>query len=110
MCDVVLLNQTLISCKMAYHRGAVSPILFNIVIDDLFHDLPEGLSSSLFADDSAIWCTDHQYEQSLPRIQEALNRVDKWSKNYGFLLLAPKSAMMNFGKRLLRHHLEHVRV
>ena len=37
--------------------SCISPVLFNVMIYDLFRDIPTGLSFLLFADDSAIWCS-----------------------------------------------------
>jgi len=78
--------------------SCISPVLFNIMIDDLFHDIPHGVSFSLYADDSAIWCSDRNYEHTLVRLQRALNCVERWAIRYGFRFSAPKSAVMIFSK------------
>ena len=78
--------------------SCLSPILFNIIIDDLFHDIPPGISYSLFADDSAIWCTTDDFDNGIQRLQIALNKVGQWSTKHGLEFSAEKSAMMIFSK------------
>ena len=78
--------------------SCISPTLFNIMINDLFDTVPPNIEYSLFADDSAIWCTDHDSEHSIPRLQEALNRIEHWSKKNGFIFSPTKSAVVTFSK------------
>ena len=76
--------------------SCLSPILFNIMINDLFDDIPQNISHSLFADDSAIWCSDKDPSHSFPRLQNALNKIDRWSRKNGFIFSAPKSPAVIF--------------
>ena len=76
--------------------SCLSPLLFNIMIDDLFDDIPPGLSFSLFADDSAMWCTTKEYEDGLQLLQSGLRKVEQWSKRNGLEFSAEKSALMIF--------------
>ena len=78
--------------------SCLSPILFNIMINDLFEDIPPGISFSLFADDSAIWCTTPDYDVGISRLQTALRKVERWSVKYGLEFSAEKSALMIFSK------------
>ena len=78
--------------------SCLSPILFNFFIDDLFDLLPTGISSSLYADDSAIWCSDVDPDHSMQRLQDALNIVQEWSRKHGLQFSAKKSAVMIFKK------------
>ena len=78
--------------------SCLSPILFNIMIDNLFHDLPSGIPFSLFADDSAIWCTTPDDEVAIQRLQIAIDKIEKWSSNNGLEFSAEKSALMIFTK------------
>ena len=78
--------------------SCISPKLFNIMINDLFDTVPPNISYSLFADDCAIWCTDSDSEQSIPRLQQALDRIDQWSKKNGFIFSPTKSAVVTFTK------------
>ncbi|XP_043203695.1 uncharacterized protein LOC122371432 [Amphibalanus amphitrite] len=87
--------------------SCLSPTLFNIMIDDLFDGIPSDISFSLFADDSAIWCTSRDPDIGVQRLQGALNVIERWSRTNGLEFSAPKSAFMIFTKnnRLeLTHH------
>ena len=78
--------------------SCISPTLFNIMINDLFDTVPPNIAYSLFADDCAIWCTDHDSEHSIPRLQRALNSIEVWSKKNGFIFSPTKSAVVTFSK------------
>ena len=76
--------------------SCLSPILFNIMINDLFQDIPPDVSFSLYADDSAIWCTTPDYDIGIHRLQTALHKVERWSEKNGLEFSAQKSAFMIF--------------
>ena len=78
--------------------SCLSPMLFNIMINDLFDTVPPGINHSIFADDCAIWCTESDSEHSIPRLQQALDRIDEWSKKNGCIFSPAKSAVMIFTK------------
>ena len=73
-------------------------MLFNIMINDLFETIPTGINHSLFADDSAIWCTDRDSQYSIPRLQQALDGIENWSRKNGCIFSPSKSAVMTFTK------------
>ena len=83
--------------------SCLSPVLFNIMINDIFDTIPTGINHSLFADDSAIWCTDKDSQHSIPRLQQALNRIEDWSKKNGCIFSPAKSAVMTFTKNTRMH-------
>ena len=78
--------------------SCLSPILFNIMINDLFKDIPPDVSFSLYADDSAIWCTTPDYDIGIHRLQTALHKVERWSEKNGLEFSAQKFAFMIFTK------------
>jgi hypothetical protein len=60
-------------------QGSVlAPMLFLFVIDDLQDCLPEGVHSSLFADDSAPWVHSPRKEDAVPILQEGVREVYRW--------------------------------
>ena len=75
--------------------SCISPTLFNIMINRLFDTVPPHIEHPLSADDSAIWCTERDSEHSVPRLQEALNSIEQWSKKNGFIFSPTKSAVVN---------------
>ena len=76
--------------------SCLSPLLFNIFIDDLFYDTPPHISYSLFADDAAIWCSDRDYDDSIYRLQTALGKLENWSRRNGLQFSTNKSAAIIF--------------
>jgi hypothetical protein len=57
-------------------QGCVlAPLLFLFIIDDLQDRLPEGMNSSLFADDSALWVHSSREEEAVPVLQEGVREV-----------------------------------
>ena len=78
--------------------SCLSPILFNVMINDLFDTVPPGINFSLFADDSALWCTDSDSQHSIPRLQQALNNINDWSQKNGCIFSPEKSAVVTFTK------------
>jgi hypothetical protein len=47
-------------------------------VDDLQDCLPEGVHSSLFADDSALWVHSPRKEEAVPVLQEGVGEVYRW--------------------------------
>ncbi len=62
----------------------VSPLLFSIMINDVFEDLDNGLGLSLFADDGAIWKRGRNIALIVKKLQEAIAIVEEWSYKWGF--------------------------
>jgi hypothetical protein len=58
------------------HGSVLAPLLFLFVIDDLQDHLPEGVHSSLFADDSALWVHSPRKEDAVPVLQEGVREVN----------------------------------
>jgi hypothetical protein len=53
----------------------LAPLLFIFVIDDLQDRLPEGVHSSLFADDATLWVHSPRKEDAVPVLQEGMREV-----------------------------------
>jgi hypothetical protein len=62
-------------------QGSVlAPLLVLFVISDLQDRLPEGVHSSLFADDSAFWVHSPKKEVAVPVLQEGVREVYRWAR------------------------------
>jgi hypothetical protein len=61
-------------------RVCLSSPVFPFVIDDLQDRLPEGVHSSLFADDSALWVHSPRKEDAVPVLQEGVGEVYRWAR------------------------------
>ena len=72
-------------------QGSVlGPILFSLFINDLPASLPSFVSSSLYADDLAIWFFSSSVPTAVEAIQGALLRLERWSKYWCLPLNARK--------------------
>ena len=80
--------------------SCLSPLLFNVFIDDLFADISPQVSFSLFADDSAMWCSDRDYDTAIFRLQGCLRKLEDWSKLNGLEFSSEKSAAIIFSRTL----------
>ena len=90
--------------------SCLSPLLFNVFIDDLFRDIPSGVRYSLFADDAALWHTDADCDTSIPRLQSSLFLLERWSKRNGLQFSAEKSAAMIFTRNTRTGPSRHLRI
>jgi hypothetical protein len=61
-------------------RSVLAPLLFLFVIDDLQDCLPQGVHSSLFSDDSALWVHTPRKEDAVPVLQEGVREVYRWAR------------------------------
>ena len=75
----------------------ISPILFNIMINDIFANIGGGFGLSLFADDGAIWKRGRNVGFILKQVQGALQTVEEWGKTWGFRISVAKSKYLIFG-------------
>lgn len=61
----------------------ISPVLLSIMINDGFSQIQGDIGRSLFADDGALWKRARSVIHIVGKIQEAVNRVEKWSNDWG---------------------------
>ena len=50
--------------------SVISPVLFNVMINDIFDNISEGFGLSLFADDGAIWKRGRNVEFIVKQVQK----------------------------------------
>ena len=62
--------------------GVLSPTLFIIFINDILKDLPRRVHGAIYADDLVLWCTEDSIGTARYRLQEALNILDNWTKQW----------------------------
>ena len=79
--------------------SVISPVLFLLMINDIIHPCPPSIHYSLYADDCAIWTSDHSPDVCLTRIQAVLNSIEAWSSHTGLALSPSKSKAMFFSRR-----------
>lgn len=79
--------------------SVISPVLFNVMINDIFDQVGTGFGKSLFADDGAIWKRGRNIKYILRQVQKALRSVENWANKWGFRISVSKSKYMIFGFR-----------
>uniref|UniRef100_A0A8C1XU29 Uncharacterized protein n=1 Tax=Cyprinus carpio TaxID=7962 RepID=A0A8C1XU29_CYPCA len=81
-------------------QGSVSsPILFNLMINDIFHNVDKGIGRSLYADDGALWKRGRNVSIVEKKIQKAVNEVEKWTNGWGFRFSLAKTKVICFSKK-----------
>ena len=63
--------------------GVISPTLFLLYINNITTVLPRHVSNTLYADDLAVWSASEYTTSSAYRIQEAVNKVEQWTNDWG---------------------------
>lgn len=79
--------------------SVISPLLFSVMIDDVFSDMEKGLGLSLFADNGAIWKRGRKISFVVKKIQEAIGKVEEWSLKWGFRFSVSKTKAMLFTRK-----------
>ena len=76
--------------------GILSPILFNLMINDLFDNVPDGFSYAMYADDCAIWIQGRHLPRLVQAMQNALNCLVEWTNIWGFQFTPSKCSAVIF--------------
>lgn len=77
----------------------ISPLLFSILINDVFREIENGMGFSLFADDGAIWKRGRNMKFIVKKLQEAIMKIEEWSYKWGFKFSVDKTKIMLFTKK-----------
>jgi len=64
--------------------SVISPLLFIIMINDVFTKVPMDIGRSLFADDGALWKRGRNMEYAISKVQGAIDEVVEWGYDWGF--------------------------
>lgn len=81
--------------------GVLSPILFNLMIDDIFTDVPDEVKYAIYADDCSLWVQGRQIQPLIATIQDSLDRISRWADHWGFVFSPPKCSAIIF-RRYMR--------
>ena len=71
--------------------GVISPTLFLLYINNITTVLPRHVSNTLHADDLAVWSASEYTTSSAYRIQEAVNKVEQWTNDWGLHISESKT-------------------
>ena len=76
--------------------STISPTLFTIFINDIAKQVGPGVKNSLHADDFAIWTANEQLSTASIKIQESIDRIFKWTEDWGLKINTDKTASTLF--------------
>jgi len=76
----------------------ISPLLFSILINNVYKDIENGMGFSLFADDGAIWKRGRNLKCIIKKLQQAIINIEEWSYKWGFKF-SDKTTIMLFTKK-----------
>ena len=76
--------------------GVLSPTLFIIFMNDIMKDLPKWIHGAIYADDLVIWCSEEYLTTANVRIQEALTKIEEWTRKWLVTLNAKKTTYTIF--------------
>ncbi len=76
--------------------SVISPLLFIIMINDVFATIGENINKSLFADDGALWLRGRNVEYIVNKMQTVLISVEKWSYKWGLTFSVDKTKYIFF--------------
>ena len=79
--------------------SVISPVLFNIMINDIFQDVGPGFGLSLFADDGAVWKRGRDINHIINKMQAAIDKITDWGSRWGFKISVEKTKYVVFGNK-----------
>lgn len=73
-------------------KGSVcSPILFNIMINDIFERVESTVAKSLYVDDGTLWMRGRNLEHLKKKMQRAIGKVEELTYKWVFKMSVTKS-------------------
>ncbi len=79
--------------------SVISPVLFIILINDMFSKVDRSIRRSLFADDGALSFRGRNNKFIMGEMQKAVDEVEKCSYKWGFKLSVEKSQTIIFSNK-----------
>ncbi|GFO23881.1 RNA-directed DNA polymerase from mobile element jockey [Plakobranchus ocellatus] len=81
-------------------QGSIlSPLLFNLKINNIINSASKHINSSLFVDDFAIYAEDKHLQHLERTIQLCINNVQKWVSENGFRFSVSKTTCVHFHRQ-----------
>ena len=83
--------------------SVISPLLFSIMVTDLFKHVERGIKYSIYADNTALWYRCNCLEEGERVVQNALCGLEEWSRNWGLSFAPSKTKMLIFTNKRKRY-------
>ncbi len=85
--------------------SVISPLLFIIMINDVFVNVSEDIGTSLFADDGAVWKRGRNIEYTIRKVQNAIDKVVEWGYDWGFRFSIEKTQAVLFTRKIIQEEM-----
>nr|XP_055031454.1 uncharacterized protein LOC129420520 [Misgurnus anguillicaudatus]XP_055031455.1 uncharacterized protein LOC129420520 [Misgurnus anguillicaudatus]XP_055031456.1 uncharacterized protein LOC129420520 [Misgurnus anguillicaudatus] len=82
--------------------SVISPLLFIIMINDVFVQGQEDIGRSLFADDGAVWKRGRNVEYVIRKVQGEIDKVAEWGYDWGFRFSIDKTKTVFFTRKRIQ--------
>lgn len=79
--------------------SVISPVLFNIMVNEIFRSVSPDIELSLYADDGALWRRGRNVNFAVNKIQQAIGAVLGWAGDWGFRFSVAKTFCEFFTNR-----------
>ncbi|KAL8604432.1 hypothetical protein ACOMHN_042261 [Nucella lapillus] len=76
--------------------GVLSPTLFLVFINDIIKDIPRKVQGAIYANDLVLWCSEEHLTTTNYRLQQALNVLESWTKQWLVTINAKKTTYTVF--------------
>ena len=76
--------------------SVISPLLFMVMINDVFSEVPVDIGRSLFADDGALWKRGRNVKHIISKVQSAIDKVTEWGFDWGCRFSVEKTQTVIF--------------
>ena len=86
--------------------SVISPLLFNIMSNDVFSNVQPGIERLLFADNGSLWKRGENVEYALKKVQENLTLVEDWGRKWGFRFSIEKTKAMFFTQKKIDENIK----
>lgn len=84
----------------------ISPLLFSVMINDIFKNVERNIGVALFADDGAMWKRGRNVYYSVSKMQQAVDIVHKWAIEWGFRISVEKTKVIFFTRKKINQELK----
>ena len=88
--------------------GVISPILFNLMINDIFDTVSNDFSYAIYADDCTVWTQGRGIARLVRSMQTTLDALAEWAQNWGFTFTPSKCKAVVFRRYMNRRELENL--
>ena len=84
----------------------ISPVLFLVLINEVFIGLDRSIKVALFADDGAMWKSGRNVNFVVNKMQQAVDDVQKWALEWGLRISVEKTKTVFFTRRKIPQELK----